>query len=203
MTSPHTDDDRLGGRLPLLDPGQLDADQARLREQIAGGRGVDAAAAGFEMVLPDGRLIGPFNAYLYAPAIGQALREWAAATQRYDLPADVQQVAILTVGAAWRSDYEVYAHTAEARHTGVPEAAIQAIGAGQPPAGLSQGADVAHRLALALAVEHAVGDELYAQAHEAFGTEKLIALVNLIGRYMNTAAILACFGVPVPSAPEG
>lgn len=201
MTSAHADDDRLGGRLPLLDPSQLDPEQARLREQVTDTRGAVAAEAGFEMVLPDGRLIGPFNSFLYVPAIGQALREWAAAIRGYDLPADAQQVAILTVGAAWRSDYEVYAHTAEARHAGVPEASIQAILAGQPPAGLSPAADVAHRLALALAVEHAVSDELYAQALEAFGTEKLIALVNLIGRYMSTAAILACFGVPVPSGP--
>jgi hypothetical protein len=34
---------------------------------------------------------------------------------------------------------------------------------------------------------------------EAFATEPLIALVNLIGRYMNTAAMLACFGVPAPA----
>jgi 4-carboxymuconolactone decarboxylase len=70
--------------------------------------------------------------------------------------------------------------------------------AAQPPAGLSAAAAIAHRLALA--VGHAVDDDLYAQAHEAFGTEGLIALVNLIGRYMNTAALLTCFRVPVPPA---
>lgn len=135
MTSAHADDDRLGGRLPLLDPSQLDPEQARLREQVTDTRGAVAAEAGFEMVLPDGRLIGPFNSFGYVPAIGQALREWAAAIRGYDLPADAQQVAILAVGAAWRSDYEVYAHTAEARHAGVPETSIQAILAGQPRPG--------------------------------------------------------------------
>jgi 4-carboxymuconolactone decarboxylase len=134
------------------------------------------------------------------PGIFQALQQWAAAIRHYDLPADVQQVAILTVGAAWRSDYEVYAHTAEARHAGVAENAIEAIVAGQPPVGLSGPADIAHRLALALALDHAVRDDLYAEAHEAFGPERLIALVNLIGRYMNTAALLACFAVPAPPA---
>jgi 4-carboxymuconolactone decarboxylase len=134
------------------------------------------------------------------PGVFQATQQWAAAIREYDLSAEVQQVAILTVGAAWRSDYEVYAHTAEARHAGVPEDAIDSIVAGQPPVGLSGPADVAHRLALALAVDHAVDDDLYAQAHEIFGTERLIALVNLIGRYMNTAAVLACFRVPAPPA---
>ncbi len=194
------EDSQLGGRLPLLTPAELDPEQAQLRDRLAATRGADARAAGFALELPGGEVIGPFNAFLRVPGIFQALQQWAAAIRHYDLPAEVQQVAILTVGAAWRSDYEVYAHTAEARHAGVPEDAIDAIVAGQPPAGLSGPADIAHRLALALALEHAVDDGLYAEAHEAFGEERLIALVNLIGRYMNTAAMLACFAVPAPPA---
>lgn len=196
MTTP--DHTQLGGRLPLLTPAELDPGQAQLRDQLAATRGRDAAAAGFELELPDGELIGPFNAYLRVPGIFRALREWSAAIQHYGLPADVQQVAILTLGAAWHSDYEVYAHAAEARHAGVPGDAIDAIVAGESPTGLSQPAEIAHRLSLALAVDHAVSDELYAEAHQAFGPERLIALVNLIGRYMNTAAVLACFRVPAP-----
>jgi 4-carboxymuconolactone decarboxylase len=188
----------LGGRLPLLQPGDLDADQAQLRDHLAATRGTDAKAAGFALELPAGEVIGPFNAFLRVPGIFRALQDWAGAIRHYGLPADVQQVAILTLGAAWRSDYEVYAHTAEARHAGVPGNAIEAILAGAPPVGLSPAADVAHRLTLALAVDHAVGDDLYAEALDSFGTEPLIALVNLIGRYMNTAAVLACFRVPAP-----
>ena len=151
-------------RLPLLKPGDLDPVQAQARDGLLASRGADAQAAGFTMELPGGELIGPFNAYLHVPPILQALRDWMAAIQEYGLPGDVQQVAILTVGAAWRSDYEVYAHAAEARHAGVPDSAIEAILAGAPPVDLPPAADVAHRLALALAVDHAVGDDLYADA---------------------------------------
>jgi 4-carboxymuconolactone decarboxylase len=194
------DGERLGGRLRLLATAELDPEQARLREELVRARGADAAAAGFDLQLPDGRLIGPFNAYLHAPAIGIALRQWAVAIDSHALPADAQQAAILTVGVAWQSDFEIYAHAAEARHAGIPDSEIEAITEGREPRGLSGPAEVAHRLALALAVDHAVSAELYARALEAFGTDGLIALVNLIGRYMNTAAILACFAVP---APEG
>jgi 4-carboxymuconolactone decarboxylase len=194
MTTNTPHDAGLGGRLPLLAPSELDHRQARLREELVGSRGF----AGFEIQLPDGRLIGPFNAYLHAPEIGQALRGWAAAIDERNLAADVQQAAVLTLGASWDAAYEIYAHTAEARRAGIPEQAIAAIVAGRPPVGLSPPADVAHHLARALAVEHAVGDTLYQQAIELFGVEDLIALVNLIGRYMNTAAMLACFSVPVP-----
>jgi 4-carboxymuconolactone decarboxylase len=193
-------DSELGGRLPLLTPAELDPDQARLRDHLAATRGADARAAGFLLELPGGEVAGPFNAFLRVPGIFRALQQWAGEIRQYDLPADVQQVAILTLGVAWRSDYEVYAHTAEARHAGVPEDAVDAIVAGQPPIGLSGPADIAHRLTLALAVDHAVSDDLYAEADEAFGTDRLIALVNLIGRYMNTAAVLTCFRIPAPPA---
>ena len=99
------DDSQLGGRLPLLTPAELDPEQARLRDHLAATRGADARAAGFALELPGGEVIGPFNAFLRVPGIFQALQQWAAAIRHYDLPADVQQVAILTVGAAWHSDY--------------------------------------------------------------------------------------------------
>src|ERR1700742_2287161 len=161
----------LGGRLPLLKPSDLDAIQKEARAGLVASRGADAAAAGFTMELPGGELIGPFNAYLHVPGIFQALRDWMAAIQEYGLPDDVQQVAILTVGAAWRSDYEAYAPAAEPRHAGVPDTAIEAILDGASPVDLSPAADVAHRLALALAVDHAVDDALYAEAAAAFSTE--------------------------------
>jgi 4-carboxymuconolactone decarboxylase len=200
VSSANPDHDQLGGRLPLLTPAELDPEQARLRDRLVATRGADAREAGFLLELPGGEVAGPFNIHLRVPAIFQLLQEWAAEIRRYGLPADAYQVAILTLGAAWHSDYEVYAHAAEARHAGVPGAAVDAIVAGQPPAGLSAAAGLAHRLTLALAIDHAVGDDLYAQAHAAFGTEPLIALVNLIGRYMTTAALLATFKVPAPPA---
>ena len=199
LPDPTVSDEGLGGRLPLLKPADLDPVQAQARDGLLASRGADARAAGFTMELPGGELIGPFNAYLHVPGIFQALRDWMAAIQEYGLPDDVQQVAILTVGAAWRSDYEAYAHAAEARHAGVPDTAIEAILDGASPVDLSPAADVAHRLALALAVDHAVDDALYAEAAAAFSTEQLIALVSLVGRYMNTAALLAAFRVPAPA----
>src|ERR1700759_2758760 len=115
LPDPHAPDQSLGGRLPLLKPGDLDAVQTQARDGLVASRGADAQAAGFTMELPGGELIGPFNAYLHVPPIFRALRDWMAAIQEYGLPGDVQQVAILTVGAAWRSDYEGYAPPAEAR----------------------------------------------------------------------------------------
>lgn len=32
-----------------------------------------------------------------------------------------------------------------------------------------------------------------------YGTDGLVALANLIGQYLNTGALLACFQVPAPA----
>jgi 4-carboxymuconolactone decarboxylase len=194
-----SDHDGLGGRLPLIDVDALTPEQAHVRDRLIASRGAQAAAAGFAMTTPDGRLIGPFNAYLRMTPIAEALLDWAAAIREYPLPEDVQQVAILTVGVVWDSAFEVYAHVAEARHAGVPADAIDAICAGRTPGGLAPGASIAYDLTKALAQQHRVDDELYARALQHFGEGCLLALVNLIGRYINTAAILACFAVPVPA----
>lgn len=134
---------------------------------------------------------------LRAPRIARPLLEWAQAITS-GLAADVREAVILTVAAHWRADYALYAHTAGAARAGVPEAAIASLRAGGTPHGLRDEADIAHRLTAALVRDHRVPDDLYAEAAAAFGTEGLVALVNLIGQYLNTSAMLALFEVPVP-----
>ena len=181
-------DEGLGGRLPLLAGNELDALQMRLRDELVQTRVRDADDAGYRVQLPDGRLIGPFNAYLHSPEVGLALRQWAIAIDSSGLPADVREVVILTVGFAWQSDFEIYAHAAEARRVGVPERAIDAILSGREPDEISSSARIAHRLARSLLVDHRVDDTLYREASSVFDTRSLIALVSLIGRYMTAAA---------------
>jgi 4-carboxymuconolactone decarboxylase len=189
----------LGGRLPLLPPDALDEAQRAVHTRLRTTRLRGAQEAGYLAVLPDGRLIGPFNAMLRNPGIAEAVLEWAQAITRSDIPADVREVVILTVAAQWRAEYALYAHTAGARQAGVPETAIAALRHGDTPCGLRAEADVAHRLATALVRDHQVSEDLYADAVAAFGTNGLVALVNLIGQYLNTSALLACFQVPAPA----
>jgi 4-carboxymuconolactone decarboxylase len=186
----------LGGRLPLLPPDALDEAQRVLRDRLQATR---ARNAGYTAALPDGRFIGPFNALLRTPQIARPLLEWAQALTQAGIPADVREVVILTVAAHWRAEYALYAHTAAAEKAGLPGPAIASLLHGEAPRGLRPEADLAHRLAAALVRDHHVPDDLYDEAVAAFGTNTLIALVNLIGQYLNTSALLACFQVPAPS----
>jgi 4-carboxymuconolactone decarboxylase len=189
----------LGGRLPLLPPDALDEAQRALRDRLQATRVRGAEEAGYTAALPDGRFIGPFNALLRTPHIARPLLEWAQALTRADIPADVREVVILTVAAHWRAEYALYAHTAAADKAGLPGPAIASLLRGEAPRGLRPDADLAHRLAAALVRDHHVPDDLYDEATAAFGTNTLIALVNLVGQYLNTSALLACFQVPAPS----
>ena len=59
----------------------------------------------------EGRLIGPFGIWNIAPNVGDAVQNVGVAV-RYNtsLPARVREIAILAVGAAYRANFEWYAH---------------------------------------------------------------------------------------------
>jgi len=84
------------------------------------------------------KFIGPFNAALRSPAVAGAFLELQASEERHTSLSDpVRQVVILAVGAVWAADYEIYAHSAVARHWGVPDDAIRGLAAGTLPVTLS------------------------------------------------------------------
>jgi 4-carboxymuconolactone decarboxylase len=63
------------------------------------------------------------------------------------LDARLREVVILTIGAVWKSGYEIYAHSAVARKAGLPEQAIRELVAGGCPEELTDQEKTAHRYA--------------------------------------------------------
>ena len=122
----------LGGRLKLLEPSELTAEQRQTYDVIAAKMVPWAKASGFISKTDDDRLIGPFNSILYSPKITFAFLALQEAEQKNTTLDDrVRQVVILTVGAVWECDYERYAHAAVARKAGMSETAI-GPGEGRP-----------------------------------------------------------------------
>ena len=190
---------KLGGRLPLLDPKQLAGDQSKLYELINSTLIPWAATSGFEGKTEAGELIGPFNPYLYSTGITPGFLQWMQADSKHtSLNKRVHEVVILSVGAVWRSPYELYAHSAVARTVGVPEAAIQALVAGQSSDALSSEEQLAHRFARQLAAERRVDPDLYREAEAVFGQTGLVDMVYLVGMYLLTCALLNAFEIPAP-----
>lgn len=75
--------EKLGGRLPLVDPADLAPEQRDLAASVRATQLPWAVDAGFEITSPDGRLIGPFNAFLHHPEIASRFLAFSAAESRY------------------------------------------------------------------------------------------------------------------------
>lgn len=58
-------------RLPLIDPGDLSAEQRFIYDDILAG--VEKHFRGFKTVAEDGALMGPFNLWLHEPKFGKPI----------------------------------------------------------------------------------------------------------------------------------
>jgi 4-carboxymuconolactone decarboxylase len=192
--------DALGGRLPLVDPAALTDDQQALVDLLSNTLVAGVNSVGAQAATEDGRLIGPFNPALYSPAISAKFVELQMFELMHtSLPERVRQVVILAVGAVWRADYELYAHSAAARPAGVSEHAVKALANGEIPDELSEDEKIAGRLARQLTSTHRVDDTLYSEAEKAFGSQGLVDMVALIGAYHGVCTTLSLFEVPAPA----
>ena len=186
-----------GARIPKLAPASLDDGQRSLYDAIAGGRRAQGPQL-FRLADAQGRLEGPFNAFLLQPRLGSALQALGSSV-RYDTGLDdrCREIAILVVAAHWRSDFEWYAHEAVARSAGLDDAELAAVREGRQAA-LTGPEGVAARTAAALVARGDLDDAEYAAAVEVAGTAGLFELLTLVGYYATLALQLRVFRVPAP-----
>ena len=193
----HTED--LGGRLPLLNPLALSAQQRDLYDRINATFGKWSDSIHFKSKTDNGSLIGPFNPILYSPGISSSFLDLHDAEERHtSLDERVRQVVILSVGAVWKSDYELYAHSAAARKAGISENAIRTLTAGGLPDDLSEQEKIAQRYAREFSAKHRVDADLYSASVHAFGERGVVDLTYLIGIYHITCGLLNSFDIPAP-----
>jgi len=186
-----------GARVPKLEPSSLDAEQRSLYDAITGGRRAQGPQL-FQLTDGEGRLEGPFNAFLLQPRLGTALQALGSSV-RYGTGLDdrCREIAILVVAAHWRSDFEKYAHEAVGRSVGLGDAELAAVRDGRPAALAGREAVVA-RTAEALAARGDLDDAEYREAVEHLGTAGLFELLTLVGYYATLALQLRVFRVPAP-----
>ena len=179
-----------GARLPRFEPPALDAEQRALYDAIAGGRRAQGPQL-FRLADADGRLEGPFNAFLLQPRLGSALQALGASV-RYD------------TGLDDRSDFEWYAHEAVGRAAGLGDAELAALREDRH-AELAGRESVVARTAAALVTRGDLDDAEYGEAVGHIGPAGLFELLTLVGYYATLALQLRVFRVPAPedTAAEG
>jgi alkylhydroperoxidase family enzyme len=190
-------------RLPPIAPADLSAEQRTLFDSMRDG--VATKYSAFTTTRADGALLGPWNAWLHDPELGQAF--WTvtrAMTAARRIPDHARQVAILVVGAHFGAAYEIYAHGAVAAvaHAMSPRR-IAALAAGERPEDLDDDEAAAHDVAKALLRGGVLPDPLYGLALDRFGQAGANELIYLVGHYCFVSMTLNGFAVPVPIQGEG
>ncbi len=187
-------------RLENIPVDTLEGEAKDLFDRIVGGaRGKDRPLSDF--VNEDGGLRGPFNPLLYTPEIGnvsQALGE--KIRFRSSLSDAVREIAILTVAAYWRADYEWFAHAKIARNIGVSEQILSTIKDQRaiPLEGDDAVLGKTQKFILELLERQRVSDETFDSAKESVGEAGVVELVLLFGYYTLISATLNTFEIPLP-----
>ncbi len=185
-------------RLSGLRPEELTAEQRDLYNSIAGGD--RARDASFRLTESDGSLVGPFNALLLSPVVGNALQALGGAIRfGSDLSPLVREVTILAVAAHWRSEFEWWAHEPIARRAGLGDEQIAALKAGETPEFDDETAAATFDFCRALIAGERPDDATFRQARKVLGLDGVMELVTIVGYYNLLAQMMKTFDVGVPN----
>jgi 4-carboxymuconolactone decarboxylase len=186
-------------RLPPIAPADLDAQQKSLFDAMT--EGVSAKYSDFVTTREDGALLGPWNAWLHDPMLGEAF--WTvtqAMTTQRRIPDRARQIAILVTGARFGAAYELYAHGVVAQaKLGMSLQRIATLAAGERPNDLDEDEAAAHDVAEALLRGGILPTAVYDTALERFGQPGVNELIYLVGHYCFVSMTLNGFDIPVPN----
>ncbi|MCF0039708.1 carboxymuconolactone decarboxylase family protein [Dyadobacter fanqingshengii] len=184
-------------RIKPLPPETLNAELRYVHDEIAGL--VGRSQSQVVMIDEQGALLGPFAPMLHFPQFGvPALSFLRTLDMHAALDKAVREVAILTVGGAFGSRFELYAHEIMAEAFGVSPGIIASLAAGGRPQGLTEQETIAHDMAYALVNSRIVPDSTYNHAVHLLGKEGAGELIFLISGYCLIAVILNGFDMPAP-----
>jgi len=179
-------------RLPYLRFEDLGPDGQEVWKSVVGTRGG-------ELTNDQGGLIGPFNAFVTAPGVGRHLSALGGRVRfRTSIDRRLSELAIITVGARWKAEFEWWAHARMARERGVGDSVIDAIGRGEQPAFQAEDERIVHAVASQLARTGRLDQDSYDAGQQLLGDEGMVELVALCGYYTLVSFLLNAFAVPLP-----
>lgn len=185
-------------RLSMVGPTELSDDQQELWDGLTASRG-----SGLDLTDEDGHLVGPFNAWLHVPKIGRRLSSLGAHLRfKTSIDRRLGEVAICTVGAHWRAEFEFFAHAPMALEHGVDPSVIEALRQGEVPSFERDDEQIVYEVARQLLNDRRVTDATYASAESLLGETGMVELVTLVGYYCLISMMLNVFEVPLPEGEE-
>lgn len=169
-------------------------EQKEVWDTLASSRGDSANLVG-----PDGGLVGPFNAMVSSPGIGKRTGALGAKI-RFENSVDnrLLELAICTVGAHWRSNFEFWAHGRMAVEAGIDQATIDSLAAGQAPDFSNEDEACIYDFANQLVKTGRVDQARFDATHAIVGEPGIFDLISAIGYYCMISLTLNALDVPLP-----
>lgn len=181
------------GRAPWFEVSELNMEQRAYYDSLVSG------PRSRDMFMDErGRLVGPFNARLLGPQIGDAIQRTGAAIRFGDVLAPRErEIAILETARAFRSSYEWNSHAKAGRRCGLTEDELSALLSGDDIGSFSASESLVRSLSRVVATSRDIGDELFAEAEARLGLDKVFVIVSIVGHYSHTALSLRVWRVPL------
>ncbi len=174
-------------------------EQRAVWDQLVASRGGSMSLVG-----EDGGLVGPFNSMVSSPAIGERIGALGQAI-RFGSSVDnrLLELAIITVGAHWRSNFEWFAHSRMAAEAGIDASIIDALAADEEPSFEKDDEATVHRFAAELVKTGRVGDANFDAAKSLLGEQGVLDLISTIGYYSLISLTLNAQQIPLPGGRPG
>lgn len=177
-------------RPPILDEDLLTPEQRQVFDAIKSG--------------PRGVVEGPLRVWIQSPQLADCAQKLGAFC-RYStqLEPRLSELAIITVGAFWRSGFEWHVHAPIARKAGLSAEIIADIREWRSPSFSKSDERAVYVFSRELLETRSVSDQTYAGAVGALGLQGTVDLVGILGYYTLICMTINAFHVPVPEgAPE-
>jgi 4-carboxymuconolactone decarboxylase len=170
-------------RPPVLDEAHLTAEQQAVFDDIRSG--------------PRGLVEGPLRVWLQSPAFAERAQKLGAFC-RYGtrLSARLSELAIVIVGAHWRSGFEWSVHAPIAAKAGIHSEVLEAIRAGARPSLIRADERAVYRFSQELLETKRSSEDAYNEVVELVGTEGAVELVGILGYYTLICMTINAFEVP-------
>ena len=170
-------------RPPVLDEAHLTAEQQVVFDDIRSG--------------PRGLVEGPLRVWLQSPAFAERAQKLGAFC-RYGtrMPARLSELAIVIVGAHWRSGFEWSVHAPIAAKAGIDSEVLEAIRVGAPPSIIRADERVVYRFSQELLETKRISEDAYKEVVELVGTEGAVELVGILGYYTLICMTINAFEIP-------
>jgi len=190
-------------RLPYLTPAELTDRQEGLYAAIISSPRGNPQRPGGGLARDDGALVGPFNAMLHAPEVGDLVQQLGAALRyQNSIPRHLIELAIIITAREWSAQFEWWAHARMAGEAGIDASIIAAIQARETPEFAKPDEATVYRFCRELLDTRRVSDETYAALEATVGAQGVVELTALQGYYGLISMLLNVVQVPLPEGVE-